>query len=457
MTPPLRILGMVASPNDLPPLDVAREKQRVENAIQALRANGLVELTWLAGQTWRDLQRAMRVGPWHVFHFIGHGSYDRQTEEGCIALADEEGQASRLSATQLGRLLADHRSLRMVLLNACEGARGSERDIFSSAAAILVRRGIPAVLAMQYEITDRAAIEFSRTFYEALADEMPVDAAVAEARKAISMMVANTVEWGTPVLYMRSPDGVLFNLEVARQARKTTERLERERVEHEAQEKAAQEETARKAQEAEWLEQERRAREAKEQATRLEAERVERETRVEATKHAERKARMEAAQREAEQQAKLAAEKAEAERLQCEHRDQEARIQAAQEAGLRARQAEVQREPVARFRLPAWAFPAAGGALMVVALAVIGWRLSMTAVPVATVTRVPTTTPLPPSTLAAGATRIAEGGMAMVYVPAGNFSMGSSDSDKQAYSDEKPLHEVYVDAFWIDRTEVTNV
>jgi hypothetical protein len=117
-----------------------------------------------------------------------------------------------LSATQLGRLLADHRSLRLAGLNACEGARGSDRDVFSSTAAILVRRGIPAVLAMQYEITDRAAIEFARTFYEALADAMPVDAAVAEARKAISLAVANAVEWGTPVLYMHSPDGVLFRL-----------------------------------------------------------------------------------------------------------------------------------------------------------------------------------------------------------------------------------------------------
>ena len=109
-------------------------------------------------------------------------------------------------------MLADHRSLRLVLLNACEGARGSERDIFSSTASILVRRGLPAVLAMQYEITDQAAIEFARAFYEALADGLPVDAAVAEARKAVSLAVTNTVEWGTPVLYMRSPDGVIFDL-----------------------------------------------------------------------------------------------------------------------------------------------------------------------------------------------------------------------------------------------------
>ncbi|MBN2386371.1 MAG: SUMF1/EgtB/PvdO family nonheme iron enzyme [Anaerolineales bacterium] len=43
-------------------------------------------------------------------------------------------------------------------------------------------------------------------------------------------------------------------------------------------------------------------------------------------------------------------------------------------------------------------------------------------------------------------------GMVLVYVPEGSFSMGSSSH----YADEEPVHEVYLDAFWIDRTEVTN-
>ena len=44
----------------------------------------------------------------------------------------------------------------------------------------------------------------------------------------------------------------------------------------------------------------------------------------------------------------------------------------------------------------------------------------------------------------------------MVYVPAGDFLMGSIDGDKNADSDEKPQHTVYLDAFWIDKYEVTN-
>jgi hypothetical protein len=164
ISPPLRILGMGASPVDLKSLEIEREKQRVEEALRKLQVDGLVELTWLQGQTWRDLHRVMRRGPWHIFYFMGHGGFDQVADEGYIALADEDGETDRLTATQLGRMLADHRPLRLVVLNSCEGGTGGKQDIFSSTAAILMGRGILAVLAMQYEITDRAAIEFTRTY-----------------------------------------------------------------------------------------------------------------------------------------------------------------------------------------------------------------------------------------------------------------------------------------------------
>ena len=208
--PPLKVLGMVASPIGLAPLDIEHEKRLVEEATRDLRADGMLELTWLEGQSWRDLQRIMRRDEWHIFHFVGHGGFDPVSGGGAIALADEKGNTHLLAAKRLTRLLDDQYPLRMVFLNSCEGARGSERDAFSSTAATLVRCGIPAVVAMQYEITDAAAIEFSRSFYEAVADGLPVDAAVAEARTAVSM--ESMLEWGTPVLYMRSPDGRIFDI-----------------------------------------------------------------------------------------------------------------------------------------------------------------------------------------------------------------------------------------------------
>ncbi|MEZ4710595.1 MAG: CHAT domain-containing protein [Caldilineaceae bacterium] len=190
---PLRILGMIVSPQDMQALDVQKERQRVERAIELLQKQNQINLTWLQGHTWRDLQQAMRSGSWHIFHFIGHGGFDKNTDEGFVILADEQNQARPLVATQLARMLADHQSLRLVMLNACDGAKAGQTDVFSSTASILIRRGVPSVVAMQYEITDRAAIEFARSFYEAVSDGAPVDMAITEARKGVSFALNTLV------------------------------------------------------------------------------------------------------------------------------------------------------------------------------------------------------------------------------------------------------------------------
>jgi len=64
-------------------------------------------------------------------------------------------------------------------------------------------------LAMQFKISDQAALDFSAEFYKTLADGYPVDAATNEARRAVYSN-GNQVEWGTPVLFMRAEDGVIF-------------------------------------------------------------------------------------------------------------------------------------------------------------------------------------------------------------------------------------------------------
>jgi hypothetical protein len=210
VSPPLRILGMVARPSDRSELDVELEKQWLHQAVTDLTDDGRVEVTWVPGQTWRELRRAINQQQWHVFHFIGHGGFDRDTGEGFIALGEDGGGTYRLAASKLAQLLGPHHSLRLVLLNSCESAQVDNRELFSSTAMALMRRGVPAVMAMQYEISDRAAIEFARAFYEAVADGLPVDLAVRDARLAVSLARPNSLEWGTPVLYLRPSSGQIF-------------------------------------------------------------------------------------------------------------------------------------------------------------------------------------------------------------------------------------------------------
>jgi hypothetical protein len=212
ISPPLRILGIVANPHDLGALNVDDEIGRMKKGTRAVREAGLAELGWVDTATWRELQKSLRTGPWHILHYIGHGDYDPDTGEGFVCLEDESGQSRRLYATELSGLLADHDSLRLCVLNSCSGARGDAEDRFSSTASALLRRGVPAVIAMQYEIGDGAAVGFAQVLYEALADGTSIERALAEARQAMRIDARTSLEWGTPVLHMRASSGVLFRM-----------------------------------------------------------------------------------------------------------------------------------------------------------------------------------------------------------------------------------------------------
>lgn len=219
MPRPLRILGLISSPKDRAELQVEKERRDMEDALAHLRESGDVEIHWIQPEkegetTLEDLAREIGQGPWHVFHFIGHGGFDEASGEGFIALCDtQEGKTRRVSGQELARALGIERRLRLAVLNCCEGARASETNLFSSIGSILVRGGIPAVVSMQEQIRDEAAIELARSFYTALADGKGVDEATAEARRDIEMAFPHSSQWWIPVLYLRLEDGFLFRVD----------------------------------------------------------------------------------------------------------------------------------------------------------------------------------------------------------------------------------------------------
>jgi hypothetical protein len=271
---PVRVLVMVSNPDDpsYEELDVEQEKAKLKTAVSGLEDAGQLFLDFIPA-TLRDLTDALDNNTYHVFHFIGHGGFDEASNESALVLEGDR-RASISGGQHLGQLLADHSSLRLVVLNACEGARSANNDPFAGVAQTLLQQGVPAVVAMQFEITDEAAVTFSEGFYTSLTRGRPVDVAVSDARKGV-YSIPNYTEWATPVLYMRSTDGVLFDLEVSAKTQDgvgLAERLEAERLEAERLE-AERVEAERV--EAERVEAERV------EAERVEAERVEAE-RVEA-------------------------------------------------------------------------------------------------------------------------------------------------------------------------------
>ena len=210
--PPIRVLVMISSPSDYPALDVEAEWTLLNDSLADRIAAGQIAIERLAGASLESLQHRLRRESYHIFHFIGHGEFDQALQEGVLILESENKRGHKVDSQFLGMLLHDHESLRVAILNACEGARTSRTDPFAGSAQSLVQQGIPAVIAMQFEIANDVAGRFAHEFNVALADGYPIDASLTEARKSI-FAAGREVEWGTPVLYLRAPDGRIFDID----------------------------------------------------------------------------------------------------------------------------------------------------------------------------------------------------------------------------------------------------
>ena len=138
----------------------------------------------------------------HLLHFIGHGFFEAAANTGGLVFEDDTGGADFVTAANLGLLLSDHDRCAWYSSTPVS-PRGGRSAPFAGVAQRLVQGKVPAVVAMQFPITDAAAVALSQEFYRALADGLPADAALSEARKAVKL-AGNDFEWGAPVLFSRS-------------------------------------------------------------------------------------------------------------------------------------------------------------------------------------------------------------------------------------------------------------
>ncbi|MCB0079591.1 MAG: CHAT domain-containing protein, partial [Caldilineaceae bacterium] len=217
----LRILLVISNPSDAPTLDVAKEQQLITDALAEQTAQKRIEMHVLQEATVAAISQALRAFQPHVFHFIGHGYF--QDDQAYALLEDDAGQGHLVDAATFQTLFADARETRLAILNACQTAATSDQRPLVGLAPSLLQRQLSAVVAMQQAITDAAAAIFARDFYRSLALGYPVDAAVAEARRAIYLEAGKDApDWAAPVLFLRAQDGQLFQVEEAKPAHAPT-------------------------------------------------------------------------------------------------------------------------------------------------------------------------------------------------------------------------------------------
>lgn len=163
----------------------------------------------------------------HIFHFIGHD------KPGHIALVKDPDELE-MEAFREGIDLRDmddahwidgqtlsaqfsRSNPSFIFLNACEGGKSEMDELnnndIQNLAHDLINAGIPAVVAMQYEINNQDANTFAQKVYQMIHEGLPIDKAVKEGITELGERPSpswNHRRFGTPVFYLQAEDTTLL-------------------------------------------------------------------------------------------------------------------------------------------------------------------------------------------------------------------------------------------------------
>jgi hypothetical protein len=213
----LRALVLIANPTNLAdyqpggkqlaPFDVTRELERARAAMPDIPITALAE----SGQvTLNALSEQLRAG-FDILYLVVHGALVRG--EPYLWMEDDEGLAAVVPGSDLVTRLQELRPRpRLVVLASCESAgqandAGGERNrALAGLGPRLAQVGVPAVLAMQGNISTRTVERFMPVFFAELQRDGQIDRAVAAARGA----VRDANDWWMPVLFMRLKSGRIW-------------------------------------------------------------------------------------------------------------------------------------------------------------------------------------------------------------------------------------------------------
>jgi WD40 repeat protein/CHAT domain-containing protein len=240
----LRILFVGASPQaeGLPNLKIEKTASKLKELLEEHIKNKKIVFDVLVNATPAKLQQKMLLKDYHILYFAGHGSQKeiflddgqgkpdlsllqlilRSCSERvslimsfvlCVeGIKRERGGKQPFSAEDLAEALEEGKPTRLVFLAACKtSAAPYESGLLAGFAQKLAKQSnLPAIVAMQYSISNMPANDLTSQFFAALAAEWPVDVALAEARKVLIRQGVVGRDVFSPVLYLQAEDGALF-------------------------------------------------------------------------------------------------------------------------------------------------------------------------------------------------------------------------------------------------------
>lgn len=196
---PHALLGVWAEPQGMESLAV-RENYRPSPEAQD-------EFVWISGKdTLGQLRQHLTEEPHDGLHIVAHGRSGENWSDFSLAFVAENGHVHWISPDQLAVCLSDYPQLRFVYLDVCastvSGAKDDGDYLPGGLASALIGMGIPAVVAMQEQISQEVAGHFADTFYDELSRGMSLPQAMTSARRAARISLDDPIQWSIPALYM---------------------------------------------------------------------------------------------------------------------------------------------------------------------------------------------------------------------------------------------------------------
>jgi CHAT domain-containing protein len=204
----LRMLVIISGPDDtgFSPLNTEKEQEIILEAVEKLEKEQKIKVDFTEDATFENIEGYLNERDYHIVHFTGHGI--NVNGKGRLVFETEDQKARLIDNKTLSELFTE-RGIRLVVLNSCESAKGSNKEAFGDLASMLSKNGVPAVVAMQYSVMDDIATKFAYYFYKTITSGKPVDIALKEARLMMkSSEKSNGFDFATPVLYLSDPNCV---------------------------------------------------------------------------------------------------------------------------------------------------------------------------------------------------------------------------------------------------------
>ncbi|MFQ5596111.1 MAG: CHAT domain-containing protein, partial [Anaerolineae bacterium] len=202
---PLRVVVAISNPSNLAEwgmaaIDTDLEQAEFQRALRPLQ--GLVEVEFVEPPVSLDRICQVLEGEPNIFHFLGHGSFHRDTHKAGLYLEKDADRTIHVVPQDewSARLAALPRPPHLIMLAACESAAQVNAGVLVGMAPALIEAGAGAAVAMRDKVGIDVAREFTYHFYRRLATHGQIDLAANEARSFL--LDRGGWSWSIPTLFL---------------------------------------------------------------------------------------------------------------------------------------------------------------------------------------------------------------------------------------------------------------